>query len=158
MKLLWNQDSVLTDLMCGPMTERLTRILVVISGFGLSTRCQRREGHSRFSWAKGEWPSISEEFGLCVIESLIDSWCRVSGSWNVFPLMISNGHLHLVSQGLSGNDGLPGNKGFKVGKIQILLNIIVRFLLCFNCESICFSGDSRKSRSPRSDWTRRPEG
>lgn len=45
----------------------------MISGFGLSTRCQRREGHSRFSRAKGEWPSISAQFGLCVINGLIDS-------------------------------------------------------------------------------------
>lgn len=53
---------------------------MVVSGFGLSTRSQRREGHSRFSWAKGEWRSISAEFGLCVIDGLIDSECRVSRS------------------------------------------------------------------------------
>lgn len=41
--------------------------------------------------------------------------------------MISDGHFHLVSQGPSGNDGLPGNKGFKVGTIQIMLIIIDRF-------------------------------
>lgn len=47
----------------------------MISGFGLPTRSQRREGHSRFSWAKGEWVSISGLCVLCLTDRLIDSWC-----------------------------------------------------------------------------------
>lgn len=50
--------------------------------------------------------------------------------------MICDGHLLLVSQGLSGNDGLPGYKGFKVGKIQILLIVLVSFLGGFFCTLI----------------------
>lgn len=65
----------------------------------------------------------------------------------------------ILCQGVPGQPGLPGLKGYKVSpnSVHVLVFLIGGFGWILSV-SFVFSGDPRKPRSPRSDWTRGSEG